>query len=41
MFDPETLTRLLKECGFEILALKRLKTMRGHFALMALAKIMR
>ncbi len=37
MFDPETFTRLLKECGFEVLHIKRLKTMRNHYALMALA----
>lgn len=37
MFNPETLTRLLKECGFEVLSVRRIKTMRNHCALMALA----
>lgn len=37
MFDPETLTCFLSYCGFEVFSLCRLKTMRGHYALMALA----
>ena len=39
MFDPEALLRLLKICGYDILSLKRVKTLRGHFAIMALAKV--
>ncbi len=37
MFDPETLTRLLKKCGFEALSIRRIKTLRNHYALMAFA----
>jgi len=37
MFNPTTLSTLLDSCGFEILALDRVKTARGHFALMVLA----
>ena len=37
MFGPKTLHWLLEQCGFELFALKRLKTKRDHFALMALA----
>mgnify|MGYP001578883254 FL=1 len=38
MFDPKTLTGLLDHSGFKILYINRLKTIRGNFALMALAK---
>jgi len=37
MFDPKTLTALLNSCGFQILRLSRLKTIRGHYCLMVLA----
>lgn len=37
MFNPMTLSTVLNACGFEIFALDRMKTARGHFALMALA----
>ncbi|TSC84152.1 MAG: hypothetical protein G01um101417_308 [Parcubacteria group bacterium Gr01-1014_17] len=37
MFDQETLTRILKECGFEALSIRRIKTLRNHYAVMALA----
>lgn len=37
MFSPNTLTPLLDRCGFEIFCLNRVKTKRGHYALMVLA----
>lgn len=37
MFDPNTLTKLLDDCGFEVFNLCRIKTIRGHYALMALS----
>ncbi len=37
MFSPYTLTLMLNSCGFEIFFLNRLKTKRGHFAIMVLA----
>jgi len=37
MFSPNTLTPLLDRCGFEIFYLDRIKTKRGHYALMVLA----
>lgn len=37
MFNPETLIRLLNECGFGALGIRRIKTLRNHYALMALA----
>lgn len=37
MFNPTTLCSLLDSCGFEIFALDRVKTKRGHLALMVLA----
>ena len=36
MFSPNTLTPLLDRCGFEIFCLNRVKTKRGHYALMVL-----
>lgn len=37
MFSPKTLTLILDECGFEIFSLKRVRTKRGHYSIMALA----
>lgn len=37
MFGPNTLTPLLDRSGFEIFCLNRVKTKRGHYALMVLA----
>ena len=37
MFNTRTLTTLLDLCGFEVLRLVRLKVIRGHFGLIALA----
>lgn len=37
MFNPETLAVILFRCGFETLHLRRLKTLRDHYAVMALA----
>ena len=37
MFSPNTILPLLDRCGFNILRLNRMKTMRGHFSLMVLA----
>ena len=37
MFGPHTLTTLLNSCGFEVLALNRTRTKRGHYSLMTLA----
>jgi len=37
MFSPHSLTRLLYICGFEVFILERMRTKRGHFALMILA----
>jgi SAM-dependent methyltransferase len=37
MFGPHSLTSLLGRCGFEVLALNRTRTKRGHYSLMALA----
>ena len=37
MFDPKSLSLLLDRCGFEVISLERLKTIRGHFAIMTLA----
>ena len=39
MFDPTSLNRLLERCGFETLALRRIQTVRGHYALIALAGV--
>lgn len=39
MFTSNTLTRLLDQCGFEVFSLNRVKTKRGHIALMALATV--
>lgn len=36
MFSPKTLNDLLYRCGFEILAMERTKTRRGHYSLMVL-----
>ena len=36
MFDPNNLIRLLNECGFQVFCLNRIKTKRGHYALMLL-----
>lgn len=36
MFSANTLTRLLGDCGFEVLSLERVITKRGHLAIMAL-----
>ena len=41
MFTPNTLTMLLDQCGFEVFSLNRVKTKRGHIALMALSIIKR
>ena len=38
MFDPPSILRLLSGAGFDVLSLKRTKTLRGHFSLMVLAK---
>lgn len=37
MFDPVALSSLLARCGFDLLALKRFRAQRGHYALMGLA----
>lgn len=37
MFDPKSLTAFLNYCGFEVLALSRIKALRGHYGLMALS----
>lgn len=37
LFDPKTLHGLLERCGFELFALKRMKTKRDHYVMMALA----
>lgn len=37
MFSPDSLTKLLDRCGFKVQALDRVKTKRGHLALMVLA----
>ena len=37
MFGPHTLLLLLGSCGFEVMALNRTKTKRGHYSLMVLA----
>lgn len=37
MFDGYTLITFLNDCGLEIFCLNRIKTKRGHYALMALA----
>lgn len=37
MFSPKTLVMLLRRCGFEIVSLKRTRTLRGHYSLMLLA----
>ncbi len=37
MFCPSTLARLLDRCGYESLAIRRLKTRRGHYAMMLIA----
>ncbi len=37
LFDPKTLHLLLEQSGFEVFGLKRVKTKRGHYALMVLA----
>lgn len=36
MFNPNTLIRLLNECRFQVFCLNRIKTKRGHYALMLL-----
>jgi hypothetical protein len=38
MFSAYTLTELFRQTGYEICALKRVCTLRGHYALMALAQ---
>ena len=38
MFSANTLTELFRQTGYEICALKRVCTLRGHYALMALAQ---
>ena len=38
MFSAYTLTELLRQTGYEICTLKRVCTLRGHYALMALAQ---
>lgn len=38
MFGPASLTRLLTSCGFDPLEMRRIRTLRGHFALTALAR---
>jgi len=37
LFSPNTLSLLLDYCGFEVFNLYRMKTIRGHYALMVLA----
>jgi hypothetical protein len=37
LFGPNSLTALLDECNFEVFSLKRTRTMRGHYSLVALA----
>ena len=37
MFDPVSLAQLLARYGFELFALERTHTVRGHYGLMALA----
>jgi hypothetical protein len=38
MFDPVSLVKLLSRCAFEVLALKRRRTVRGHYSLATLSK---
>ena len=38
MFSPTTLALLLYQCGFEIMCIKRVRTVRDHLAIMLLAK---
>ena len=38
MFDPSSMVRFLSSFGFDVLAMKQTKTIRGHFSLMVLAK---
>lgn len=37
MFSPNILTLFLDNCGFEVFSVHRMKTIRGHYALMVLA----
>jgi hypothetical protein len=39
MFDPATLTRTWAACGIEVFALERVRTVRGHYGLMALGGV--
>jgi hypothetical protein len=39
MFDPATLTTLFTVCGFELFSMERVRTVRGHCGLMALAGV--
>ena len=38
MYSPKSLASLLDQCGFEILCLNRVKTVRNHLAIMLLAR---
>lgn len=39
IFDPKSLALFLDKCGYELLNIKRLKSKRGHYCLMAIAKL--
>lgn len=38
IFNPKTLSALLGDCGYELMQLNRYRTVRGYYALTALAR---